>query len=111
MSRKLTASDRSALIRLASTLPKGSEERRVILAGLGAGTEWGTLPALLVRRLKAVSQADDTKELKIAMRKFLFDVVRLCTEAEDEDELGEAAPSGLFDVGFGLDNLIRQRLK
>ena len=30
----LTATDRSALIRLASTLPKGSEERKAILAGL-----------------------------------------------------------------------------
>ena len=30
----LTASDRKALIRLASTLPKGSQERRVILSGL-----------------------------------------------------------------------------
>ena len=30
----LTATDRSALIRLASNLPKGSEERRTILAGL-----------------------------------------------------------------------------
>ena len=34
MSRSLTAADRSALIRLASTLPKGSEERRAILASL-----------------------------------------------------------------------------
>ncbi len=34
MPRKLTASDRKTLIRLASTLPKGSEERRAILAGL-----------------------------------------------------------------------------
>lgn len=34
MPRTLTASDRSALIRLASTLPAGSEERRAILAGL-----------------------------------------------------------------------------
>ena len=32
--RTLTAADRSALIRLASTLPKGSPERRAILAGL-----------------------------------------------------------------------------
>jgi hypothetical protein len=31
---KLTASDRKALVRLAGTLPKGSEERRAILAGL-----------------------------------------------------------------------------
>ena len=34
MSRALTASDRSALIRLASTLPVGSVERKAILAGL-----------------------------------------------------------------------------
>ena len=34
VSRKLTASDRKNLIRLASSLPKGSEERRAILAGL-----------------------------------------------------------------------------
>ena len=32
--KTLTASDRSALIRLASELPKGSEERKAILAGL-----------------------------------------------------------------------------
>ena len=32
--KNLTASDRSALIRLAASLPKGSEERRAILAGL-----------------------------------------------------------------------------
>ena len=35
MSRKLTASDRKALIRLASTMEKGSPERKAILAGLG----------------------------------------------------------------------------
>ncbi len=34
MSRKLTASDRKSLIRLASTMPVGSPERKVILAGL-----------------------------------------------------------------------------
>ena len=34
MSRTLTASDRSALIRLASALPAGSPERKAILAGL-----------------------------------------------------------------------------
>ena len=34
MSRSLTASDRSALIRLASSLPKGNPTRRGILAGL-----------------------------------------------------------------------------
>ena len=34
MARTLTASDRSALIRLAVTLPAGSGERRAILKGL-----------------------------------------------------------------------------
>lgn len=34
MTRTLTASDRFTLIRLASTLPVGSTERRAILAGL-----------------------------------------------------------------------------
>jgi hypothetical protein len=32
--RPLTASDRKSLIRLATELPKGSDERRAILAGL-----------------------------------------------------------------------------
>lgn len=35
MSRPLTASDRASLIRLASSLPAGSAERKAILAGLG----------------------------------------------------------------------------
>ena len=39
MARNLTASDRKSLIRLASTMPKGSPERRAILAGLG--DTWG----------------------------------------------------------------------
>lgn len=34
MSRILTASDRKSLIKLASTMPKGSPERKAILAGL-----------------------------------------------------------------------------
>ena len=34
MARNLTASDRSRLIKLASTLPTGSPERKAILAGL-----------------------------------------------------------------------------
>lgn len=34
MSRTLTAADRSSLIKLASSMPVGSPERRAILAGL-----------------------------------------------------------------------------
>ena len=39
MSRSLTASDRRALIRLASTMEKGSGVRRAILSGLKAASE------------------------------------------------------------------------
>ena len=35
---KLTTTDRKSLIRLASELPKGSDERRAILAGLKSAT-------------------------------------------------------------------------
>lgn len=35
MPRTLSASDRSTLIKLASSLPKGSPEKKAILAGLG----------------------------------------------------------------------------
>ena len=38
MPRNLTASDRSALIKLASTLPAGSPERKAILSGLKKAT-------------------------------------------------------------------------
>ena len=34
MAKTITAADRSALIRLASTMEKGSQERRAILAGV-----------------------------------------------------------------------------
>ena len=38
MSRSLTAQDRSSLIRLASSLPEGSPEKKAILAGLAGKT-------------------------------------------------------------------------
>ncbi len=42
MSRSLTAQDRSSLIKLASDLPKGSPERKAILAGLTSRTATGS---------------------------------------------------------------------
>ena len=52
MSRNLTSSDRKSLIRLASSLPKGSPERGAILAGLqkqaaGWDTLWESVKAAL----------------------------------------------------------------
>ena len=42
MSRNLSASERSSLIRLASGLPVGSPQRKAILAGLSKVSFWGT---------------------------------------------------------------------
>jgi hypothetical protein len=53
---KLTASDRSAMIRLASSLPKGSDERRAILAGLKK-TASGSLGDYLQEWLKEIGKA------------------------------------------------------
>jgi hypothetical protein len=57
----ITASDRSAMIRLASTLPKGSEERRDLLASLQkAGMEHSS-PEALKKYLQDHPAADKSK--------------------------------------------------
>ena len=74
MSRSLTASDRKNLIRLASTMPKGSQERRAILAGLKKASSYfgdvyaviGEDPDLADRILRGLernfSYTDDRRE-------------------------------------------------
>ena len=53
MSRKITASDRKSLIRLASSLPQGSDERRAILAGLKkVGDAWAGATGFQVGRIE-----------------------------------------------------------
>lgn len=52
MTRKLTASDRRSLIRLASTLPKGSEERRAILSHLKKGMDFKRIDREMVNAAK-----------------------------------------------------------
>jgi len=76
VSRSLTASDRKSLIRLASTLPKGSPERKVILAGL----------------IKAASMDDFSS--RIANRDFI-DV--------DREGRGKGSPKAVLDyLGFDI---------
>ena len=48
MSRQMAASDRKALIRLASTLEKGSEERRAILSRLKMGLDFKSIDQEMV---------------------------------------------------------------
>ena len=64
MSRTLTASDRRRLIRLASTMEKGSEERRAILAGLSKQS----------RLHSPKTAARNDKRLAAALRKYLREI-------------------------------------
>ena len=52
MKRNLTASDRSALIRLASTLPVGSDERRAILSHLKKGMDFKRIDRYMINAAK-----------------------------------------------------------
>ena len=51
--RRLTASDRSALIKLASSLPSGSPEKKAILAGLKKNSNWAVLSYAFGMRVNA----------------------------------------------------------
>ena len=76
MSRKLTASDRSRLIRLASTMEKGSPERKAILAGLkGASTKSGGF----------AMDEDDYFAASKAIRKAILEISEILDETYDSD--------------------------
>jgi hypothetical protein len=84
--RNLTASDRSALIKLASSLPSGSSERRDILASLGKVAGNSGVFTLSVRRERNTTYASvifttDSlfwgPELKYALKNLKEDSVRL----------------------------------
>lgn len=59
--KTLTASDRRSLIRLASTLPKGSKERRAILAGLSKAAMEHASEEARKKYLKDHPNADPSK--------------------------------------------------
>ncbi|NBQ99702.1 MAG: hypothetical protein EBT79_05040 [Actinobacteria bacterium] len=70
MSRTLTAADRSALIRIASTMPVGSTERRAILAGLSqASTRVAALDvddiARILRNEFSIRATEASKSAKV----------------------------------------------
>jgi hypothetical protein len=118
MARNLTASDRSALIKLASTLPKGSPERKAILAGLATDLVGADLIGTLKADVAELGRADTAKELKGAMRSFLFDVVRYLVEADlfsldpsdQHDDDWDAVLQGMYNVGQNLDKSIRRHM-
>jgi len=76
MSRTLTAADRTALIRLAHSLPKGSEERKTLLAGLKVASlpdgTVGTFLLVLSSKLTQYDQRATKKDGNIYRLSLLF---------------------------------------
>ena len=113
MARTLTSSDRSALIRLAASLPKGSEERRAILAGLKtAGGDY--LEDYVDFLAKQFPQLEDTaaagylgrlKDGKVLLLYAEGGKVNLIVEGDrlrDEVTLREHVPSDIKTLAFHL---------
>ena len=75
MPRTLTASDRKSLIRLASTLPAGSEERCAILAGLDK-VAFGTVQGAVGYAQKADRYIKDG-DVPMAVNKLAFSIMEL----------------------------------
>lgn len=73
MPRDFTDSDRASLIRLASSLPAGSEERRAILAGLerSASPDLKTDLEKIRKDIENLGEHLDKGDLKPGVRKAL----------------------------------------
>ena len=95
MPRSLTASDRSALIRLASTLPVGSEERKAILNGLSKAAS--KLPPGFDDFDDFGDEIELTMEDK-ARDKFEYDVLGRSASEDDIRTVLRRVPAGM--VGF-----------
>ena len=104
MSRDLSASDRSALIRLASTLEQGSPTRRAILASLPSAWRVG-------QRIRVVEEGY-FQPLKTRYMEWLDKGVTGVIVKETEDNKGEVfhvsvkhTPSGYADDPAAYDTL------
>jgi hypothetical protein len=111
MARSITASDRKSLIRLASTLPKGSPERKAILASL-AGVERGrpALAGVLKKDIDKIDGADSADELKDAVTDFVFHVSEYLGDfdhdPDDSSDVSQVARA-LHFLGIDIDKALR----
>lgn len=96
MPRSLTAADRSALIRLASTLPTGSEGRRAILAGLVGDPLSGFVPT---RKPENVSDATEARE--VYLRKQRGKLIKVQGVYEHKNAARIWATKFEWDLGLG----------
>ena len=96
MSRRLTASDRSALIRLASTMEKGSPERKAILSGLSKQAR-KPYPTRRGTKVKVMKPFKDLRS-RYTIRPGAVGVV-----TRVEEVLGGADPAMLDYMGYNYD--------
>lgn len=116
MAHNLTAADRSALIRLASTLPKGSEERRVILAGLMEANATKDILTNVVDCLDHAYALARTRKaprsLQTPLKQWLSQSENLLYEANKTIESESESASHAFDArafGEGLQRYVSRR--
>jgi hypothetical protein len=98
MSRTSTASDRSVLIRLASTLPAGSAERRAILSGLSkTALTKGTVRAFIEVASSKLTQYDQRLEAKQPNMYRLGHYLKALTNVREDvqDVMDDASPEAL----------------
>jgi len=87
MSKTLTASDRIALIRLASSLPKGSDQRKAILSGLQT-----------VDKVASTMTEDEFNSLRPGTRLMITYSSVMAGSGDLEFEVGRTAYSKKYDV-------------
>lgn len=98
MSTRLAAEDKSALIRLASSLPKGSDERRAVLAALSKSSAEDKVQVLNENGRKVWVTPETLK----GPDKSKYKPIKEDSEAPDED-VKKKTTKGLSDLNKALD--------
>jgi hypothetical protein len=104
---KLTASDRSSLIKLASSLPKGSEERRVILLGLskaavsGMNDAWSGWLKYSLKDIGGKFSGLTSKEKKIYKDEKTFKEIKTWADRPSGSPPHPKVLQALADYSFG----------
>lgn len=105
MPRTLTAADRSALIRLASTMPAGSGARRSILSGLAKSSS----SASIMREWRSKDSAEEQREVLGRALADTYEVLQtvamLAKRTESAD--AQAVQNALRSVGSAMFDVSR----
>lgn len=103
MSRKLTASDRSRLIRLASTMEKGSPERKAILTGLQKSASFRSGRDLIKWIQRAMEKHFDDVDDTIVKDGSWYSISSIYNEElyADSEDLAKSLEPIVKALGFG----------